>query len=102
VAGRTWRPGRHRADFRRSPDDLRRALRPSETAKKQLNHAGFVRITLRDGHIDRWEFHAPFDALFDTTRLEYGSKVDLRGRYSNYADQRERVQRAIAIMLPPT
>jgi hypothetical protein len=31
----------------------------SHTAKRQLNNAIFARITLRDGHIDQWEFHAP-------------------------------------------
>jgi site-specific DNA recombinase len=51
----------------------------SETAKKQLNHAIFARITLRIGHINQWEFHPPFDAFFNPTRFEYGSKVEVRG-----------------------
>jgi site-specific DNA recombinase len=51
----------------------------SETATKQLNHAIFARITLCDGHIDRWEFQPPFDAIFDTTWFEYGTQVEVRG-----------------------
>jgi hypothetical protein len=55
----------------------------SETAKKQLNHGIFARIALRDGHVDQWEFHAPFDALFNPTRFEYGSKVGLTSHNAN-------------------
>jgi hypothetical protein len=47
------------------------------TAKRQLNHAVFKRITLRDGHIHRWEFQPPFDVVLEPTRFEYGSYVEL-------------------------
>ncbi|MBD0324220.1 MAG: recombinase family protein, partial [Aldersonia sp.] len=47
----------------------------SDTTKRQLNHALFANITVRDGHIDDWQLHAPFDTLFNTTRFEYGSYV---------------------------
>ena len=53
--------------------------RASHTAKRQLNNAVFSRITLRDGHIDQWECHAPFDALFKPPQFEYGSYVEVRG-----------------------
>jgi hypothetical protein len=53
--------------------------RASHAAKRQLNNAVFTRITLRDSHIDRWEFHPPFDVLFNTPQFEYGSLVELRG-----------------------
>jgi hypothetical protein len=49
----------------------------SHTAKRQLNHAIFARITLRNGRIDQWEFRPPFDALFNTPQFEYRIYVDL-------------------------
>jgi hypothetical protein len=73
----------------------------SETANKQLNHAIFARITLRDGHVDRWEYHPPFDAIFDTTWFEYGSYVDLRGRYSNLTGQLEHLEEFNAAVRRP-
>jgi hypothetical protein len=57
--------------------------RASHAAKRQLNHAIFARMTLRDGHIHQWEFHAPFDALFNPPRFEYGSKVGLSSHNAN-------------------
>jgi hypothetical protein len=51
----------------------------SSTAKRQLNHALFTHITVRDGHINDWQFHAPFDALLKPPQFEYGSLVELRG-----------------------
>lgn len=38
--------------------------RAASPTKRQLNHAVFKRITLRDGHIHRWEFQPPFVVIF--------------------------------------
>jgi hypothetical protein len=45
----------------------------------------FARITLRDGHIDRWEFHAPADELFNPPQFEYGSLVEVMPPHANTA-----------------
>ena len=74
----------------------------SETTKKQPNHAIFAHITLRNGHIDQWEYHPPFDAIFDTTWFEYGTQVDLPGRCSNLTGQIESLEQAVASCSPAT
>jgi hypothetical protein len=68
----------------------------SSTAKRQLNRALFTHITVRDGHIDAWQF----DALFNPTQFEYGSYVDQPGRYSNLTGQFDLVRTIIAAADP--
>jgi hypothetical protein len=86
ASKRTLTNGATSSHSQRFPANCHTAYRKaSRTAKRQLNNAIFSRIALRDRHIDRWELHPPFDALFNPPRFEYGSKVEVMPLHTNTA-----------------
>lgn len=73
-------------------DPPRRRLRKaSDRTRKLFNAAVFERLDVKDGPLSGEEYQPPFDDIFSVSEFEYGTRVVLRCRYSNFREMRSRL-----------
>ncbi|MDA8283976.1 MAG: recombinase zinc beta ribbon domain-containing protein [Actinomycetota bacterium] len=63
----------------------------NDRTRKLLNGAVFERLDVKGGRLCHEQYRPPFDGVFTASEFEHGTRVEVRCRYSNLGQLRDRL-----------